>query len=149
MPDEAMTVVDSAPAKTPPKWDKLRIVMWSLCGAVVLLAYWRFAVLVMYFKEENARLHQELAESERARAVADGRRIAAQNELIRKELKFEARVKELSTEHNLTPSQVILQWLLERNLIVIPRSTTRGHIEENYAAFQAWLAGGSISAGDL
>jgi diketogulonate reductase-like aldo/keto reductase len=61
----------------------------------------------------------------------------------------EARVKELCTEHNLTPSQVILQWLLERNLIVIPRSTTRGHIEENYAAFQAWLAGGSISAGDL
>jgi diketogulonate reductase-like aldo/keto reductase len=59
------------------------------------------------------------------------------------------KVKSLADGSGLAPSQVILQWLLEKDLVVIPRSISKEHIQENHDAFEAWLAGGSISAGDL
>lgn len=40
----------------------------------------------------------------------------------------------LSKKHNATSAQVILSWLMAKDLIVIPKSVTPSRIEENFAA---------------
>lgn len=42
-------------------------------------------------------------------------------------------VQDLAGKYDKTPAQIILRWLLQKNLIVIPRSTDPQHIEENFA----------------
>ncbi|OUM69452.1 hypothetical protein PIROE2DRAFT_2538, partial [Piromyces sp. E2] len=39
---------------------------------------------------------------------------------------------EISKRNNMTPSQVILSWNAQRNVIVIPKSVTPSRIEENF-----------------
>jgi diketogulonate reductase-like aldo/keto reductase len=41
-------------------------------------------------------------------------------------------IKDLAKEHEVLPSQIILKWLLDKGLIVIPRSSKKKHILENW-----------------
>ncbi len=43
-------------------------------------------------------------------------------------------VRELAYKYNTTPSQVILNWLIQKNIIVIPKSSSAFHIEDNFKA---------------
>lgn len=49
-------------------------------------------------------------------------------------------VRRLATAVGRTPAQVLLRWGLQRNLIVIPKSTHRGRIEENARVFDFELS---------
>ena len=44
-------------------------------------------------------------------------------------------VAELAKKHNKTPGQIILRWLIQRDIIVIPKSVNPGRIEENSKIF--------------
>ncbi|ORX84110.1 Aldo/keto reductase [Anaeromyces robustus] len=41
-------------------------------------------------------------------------------------------INEVAKKNNMTPSQVILSWNVQRNVIVIPKSVTPSRIEENF-----------------
>jgi 2,5-diketo-D-gluconate reductase A len=49
-------------------------------------------------------------------------------------------VKRLASRVGRTPAQVLLRWCLQRNLIVIPKSTHRNRIEENSRIFDFVLS---------
>jgi 2,5-diketo-D-gluconate reductase A len=49
-------------------------------------------------------------------------------------------VKRLASRIGRTPAQVLLRWCLQRNLIVIPKSTHRNRIEENAHIFDFTLS---------
>lgn len=40
-------------------------------------------------------------------------------------------ILEMAKRHNKSPAQVILRWLVQKNIIVIPKSVTPSRIEEN------------------
>lgn len=40
-------------------------------------------------------------------------------------------INEIADKHNATPAQVLIKWAVERDTIVIPKSTNAGRIEEN------------------
>ena len=46
---------------------------------------------------------------------------------------------EIATQHDATPAQVALAWLLRQNVIVIPKATSTAHVDENLGALQLKL----------
>lgn len=44
-------------------------------------------------------------------------------------------VKELSSKYNKTPAQILLCFQVQRNLIVIPKSTNAGRLRQNIEVF--------------
>ncbi|NGM69544.1 aldo/keto reductase [Natronolimnobius sp. AArcel1] len=44
-------------------------------------------------------------------------------------------VQELADEYEKSPAQIVLRWAIERDVVVLPRSTTPEHIADNYALF--------------
>lgn len=44
-------------------------------------------------------------------------------------------LKSIGDKYGKTPAQVILRWLIERNVIVIPKTTRKARMEENIAVF--------------
>ena len=49
-------------------------------------------------------------------------------------------LRALAARHGATPAQLALAWLLRRDqVIVIPKASTRTHLEENFAALQCPL----------
>jgi diketogulonate reductase-like aldo/keto reductase len=55
-------------------------------------------------------------------------------------------VAELAKAHNCTGEEVILAWLLAKNLIVIPRSSNPKHIDSNYHSLELNLSADEIAA---
>lgn len=55
--------------------------------------------------------------------------------LARKEILGDATVEELADAYEKTPAQIVLRWAIEKDIIVIPKSTSQGHIRENIALF--------------
>lgn len=49
-------------------------------------------------------------------------------------------VLNLAKKHRKSPAQIILRWLLQRNLVVIPKSVNPGRIEENRKIFDFTLS---------
>ncbi len=58
------------------------------------------------------------------------------------------RVREIADRVGRTPSQVLLRWCVQRDLIVIPKSTHRERIEENAAIFDFTLSDEDMAALD-
>ena len=58
------------------------------------------------------------------------------------------RVQEIAERVGRTPAQVLLRWCVQRDLIVIPKSTHRERIEENAAIFDFELSGEDMAALD-
>ena len=46
-------------------------------------------------------------------------------------------LRQLASKHGMSPAQLAIAWLLHRDqVIVIPKASTRAHLEENFAALQ-------------
>ena len=58
------------------------------------------------------------------------------------------RVREIAERTGGTPAQVLLRWCVQRDLIVIPKSTHRERIEENAQIFDFELSGDDMAALD-
>ena len=54
-------------------------------------------------------------------------------------------MKRLASRIGRTPAQVLLRWCLQRNLIVIPKSTHRNRIEENAHIFDFTLSAADMA----
>jgi len=57
-------------------------------------------------------------------------------------------IQEIAGKHNVSAAQVILAWLLEKNIVVIPRSSNPEHIQSNLAAAEIALDAEDIKAID-
>ncbi len=53
--------------------------------------------------------------------------------LARAEVFEDEVVTELASKYNKSPAQVVLRWALDRDVVVLPRSTSAAHIENNIA----------------
>jgi diketogulonate reductase-like aldo/keto reductase len=60
----------------------------------------------------------------------------------------DAGVQAIAERVGRTPAQVLVRWCLERDLIVLPKSTHRDRIEENAAIFDFELSGEDVAALD-
>jgi diketogulonate reductase-like aldo/keto reductase len=58
------------------------------------------------------------------------------------------RVREVAERVGRTPAQVLLRWCVERDLVVLPKSTHRERIEENAQIFDFTLSGDDMAALD-
>jgi diketogulonate reductase-like aldo/keto reductase len=58
------------------------------------------------------------------------------------------RVGAIAERHGRTPAQVLIRWALERNLIVLPKSTHRERIEANAQVFDFTLSEEDVAALD-
>lgn len=58
-------------------------------------------------------------------------------------------VKEIARRHGKTEAQIILRWMLQKNIVTIPKSVTISRIEENADIFDFELAQEDLSAIDL
>ncbi len=65
-----------------------------------------------------------------------------QGENFKKNLELVARVREIAQEKNVKPSQLALAWVLARgeDIVPIPGTTRRDHLEENLAALEIVLS---------
>ena len=57
-------------------------------------------------------------------------------------------VAEIAERLARTPAQVLVRWCLQRNLVVLPKSTHRGRIEENARVFDFTLSDQEMAALD-
>jgi diketogulonate reductase-like aldo/keto reductase len=58
----------------------------------------------------------------------------------RSELLASRVLKRIAVRHDATPAQVALAWLLQQNVVVIPKASTREHVRENRAALDLTLS---------
>ena len=66
--------------------------------------------------------------------------ITAWSPLMQGNFKDEPLFDQIAGEYNKTPAQVILRWCLQNDIIVIPKSTNKGRIEENGKIFDFELS---------
>lgn len=55
--------------------------------------------------------------------------------LARTEILGDETVNELAEKYDKTPAQIVLRWAVEKDVIVIPKSASEGHIRENIKLF--------------
>ena len=55
--------------------------------------------------------------------------------LARTEVLGDDLVQELADEYDRTPAQIVLRWAVEKDVVVIPKSSSADHIRENVALF--------------
>jgi diketogulonate reductase-like aldo/keto reductase len=57
----------------------------------------------------------------------------------KKELLGNRTVKSIAKRHGVTPAQVLLAWLLQRDVVAIPKASSVNHVRENRAALELKL----------
>lgn len=60
--------------------------------------------------------------------------------LARTEIFDDSTVRAVAEEYDRTPAQVVLRWAVEKNIVVIPKSSSDDHIRENFDLFDWELA---------
>ncbi|QSG07932.1 aldo/keto reductase [Halapricum desulfuricans] len=55
--------------------------------------------------------------------------------LARTEVLDDPAIEEIADKHDRTPAQVVLRWALDHDVVVLPRSTSEGHIRQNFELF--------------
>jgi diketogulonate reductase-like aldo/keto reductase len=55
--------------------------------------------------------------------------------LARGEILADDTVRKLANKYDRTPAQIVLRWAVEKDVVVLPKSTSTDHIEENVALF--------------
>jgi len=45
-------------------------------------------------------------------------------------------IEELAEKYDRTPAQIVLRWAIQKDVVVLPRSTSREHIEQNFDLFE-------------
>lgn len=65
--------------------------------------------------------------------------IVAYRPIARKEVFDDSKVVELSEKHNVNPAQISLAWLLNQNVLPVPKAITKSHIDENLKALDIKL----------
>uniref|UniRef100_A0A5S6QMZ8 Aldo_ket_red domain-containing protein n=1 Tax=Trichuris muris TaxID=70415 RepID=A0A5S6QMZ8_TRIMR len=55
-------------------------------------------------------------------------------------------VKDIAGKHGKSPAQILLKWLLQRDIIVIPKSTNAAHMQENFQLFDFELGSDEMKA---
>ena len=66
--------------------------------------------------------------------------ITSYSPLGRGEMVNERSIKRLAQAHGRTPAQIVLKWLVDKGIVVIPRSRSREHLAENLDLF-GWELG--------
>lgn len=54
-------------------------------------------------------------------------------------------LKEIGETHSKTPIQVVLRWIIQRNIAVIPKASSYGHLKENIELFDFALSHAEMS----
>ncbi|QGN06283.1 aldo/keto reductase [Halorhabdus sp. CBA1104] len=62
--------------------------------------------------------------------------IEAAAPLARTDVLDDPTIQELAEKYERTPAQIVLRWAVEKDVVVLPRSKSREHIEENIALFE-------------
>lgn len=62
-------------------------------------------------------------------------RVVAAAPLARTEVFADETIQELADAYEKTPAQIVLRWMVEKDIAVIPRSSSPEHIRENFAIF--------------
>lgn len=55
--------------------------------------------------------------------------------LARTEVLDDPVVEDIAEKHDRTPAQVVLRWAIEKDVVVLPRSTSETHIQQNFELF--------------
>ena len=66
--------------------------------------------------------------------------------LGRNDLAPRSAVQAVASRNNITPSQVLLKWAIQKGVVTIPRSSNPGRCVENA---QSWVDGVVLGEGDM
>ncbi|MCU4717767.1 aldo/keto reductase [Halapricum hydrolyticum] len=55
--------------------------------------------------------------------------------LARTEVLDDPTIEDIAEKHDRTPAQVVLRWAIEKDVVVLPRSTSEEHIQQNFELF--------------
>ena len=93
----------------------------------------------------QVEMHPLLPQEELRAAVADTRtEIVAYSPLARGAVFDEPEISAVAEKHGVSEAQVSLAWLREKGVTVIPKATSRGHIEDNWASRELELTSEDI-----
>lgn len=85
-------------------------------------------------------LHKEDAPVELRKFCAENNiQVVAWRPVERADVMENETVKRIAAVHNVSPAQVALAWLLQHDVLPIPKATQKEHIEQNVAATQLQL----------
>ena len=65
--------------------------------------------------------------------------LTAYSPIARGEVNDDPDLKSLAIKHKKTPSQIALNWLIQKDIIVIPKSSSKKHLKENFEIFNFHL----------
>jgi diketogulonate reductase-like aldo/keto reductase len=71
---------------------------------------------------------------------AEGVAVEAAAPLARTKILGNDTVRELATEYEKTPAQIVLRWAVEKDVVVLPKSSSAAHVAENIDLFGWELA---------
>ena len=71
--------------------------------------------------------------------------LTAYSPIARGEVLTDVRMLAIAKRNGATPVQIALAWAMEKGIIVIPKATGRGHIEENFQADEVALSPDEIA----
>lgn len=71
--------------------------------------------------------------------------LTAYSPLARGQIQGEPLLKRIAENHEKTPAQVGLRWLLQKGMVVIPKASSKAHMKENLALFDWELTAEEMS----
>ena len=74
--------------------------------------------------------------------------ITAYSPLARGDVLQDERLAEIAKSHNVSVPQVVIAWLLAKGVIVIPKASSKEHLESNLGALDVQLTDDEISTID-